>query len=223
MAAPDGTAVFFCRTGAPDGWRGDFILSGSPGETRTGVTAIDHLALSQPFDAFDEATLFYRSLFGLAPEHDAELAAPFGLVRSRAVTDPDRRLRLLLDGTLLRRGAWAPAVPDPQHVAFATDDIFRTARALRERGAPLLAVPGNYYDDLDARLPLAPDLLRALRENDVMYDRDGDAEYFHLCTEILGSRVFFEFVQRTSGYTGYGTVNAPVRMAAHRAAHSRGR
>ena len=223
VAAPDGTAVFFCRTGAADGWLGDFILSGAPGPDRTGVTAIDHLALSQPFDAFDEATLFYRSLFGLAPEHDAELAAPFGLVRSRAVSDPGRRLRLLLDGTVLRRGAWAPAVPDPQHVAFTTDDIFRTARALRDRGAPILDVPANYYDDLDARLAPAPELLAALREHNVFYDRDGDGEYFHLCTEILGSRVFFEIVQRSSGYTGYGTANTPVRMAAHRAAHSKSR
>ncbi|TDE19238.1 hypothetical protein E1289_33595 [Actinomadura sp. 6K520] len=223
VAAPDGTAVFFCRTGAADGWLGDFILSGSPGPDRTGITAIDHLALAQPFDAFDEATLFYRSLFGLAPEHDAELAAPFGLVRSRAVTDPRRTLRLLLDGTVLRRGAWAPAVPDPQHVAFATGDVFRTARVLRERGAPVLDVPANYYDDLDARLALDPGLLAALREHNVFYDRDGDAEYFHLCTGILGSRVFFEFVQRSPGYHGYGTANAPVRMAAHRAAHSRAR
>ncbi|TDB95261.1 sugar phosphate isomerase/epimerase and 4-hydroxyphenylpyruvate domain-containing protein [Actinomadura sp. 7K534] len=220
VAAPDGTAVFFCRTGAADGWLGDFILSGSPGPDRTGITAIDHLGLAQPFDAFDEATLFYRSLFGLAPEHDAELAAPFGLVRSRAVTDPRRRLRLLLDGTVLRRGSWAPAVPDPQHVVFATGDIFRTARALRERGAPVLDVPANYYDDLDARLALDPGQLAALREHNVFYDRDGDAEYFHLCTPILGSRVFFEFVQRSPGYHGYGTANTPVRMAAHRAAHS---
>ncbi|MEU8796496.1 TIM barrel protein [Spirillospora sp. NPDC048819] len=223
VAAPDGTAVFFCRTGAPDGWLGDFILSGMPEPAGAGVTAIDHLALSQPFDAFDEATLFYRSLFGLEPEHDAELAAPFGLVRSRAVTDPGRRLRLLLDGTVLRRGSWAPAVPDPQHVAFHTDDIFRTAQTLRDRGAPILNVPANYYDDLDARLAPEPALLAALREHDVFYDRDGDAEYFHLCTEILGSRVFFEFVQRSSGYAGYGTANAPVRMAAHRAAHTRRR
>jgi 4-hydroxyphenylpyruvate dioxygenase len=28
--------------------------------------------------------------------------------------------------------------------------------------------------------------------------------------------VFFEVVQRIGGYDGYGTVNAPVRMAAHR-------
>ena len=28
--------------------------------------------------------------------------------------------------------------------------------------------------------------------------------------------VFFEVVQRVGGYEGYGEVNAPVRMAAHR-------
>ncbi|GAA5126611.1 hypothetical protein GCM10025762_54460 [Haloechinothrix salitolerans] len=48
--------------------------------------------------------------------------------------------------------------------------------------------------------------------------RHGDqrGEYFHCHTELLGSRVFFEVVQRVDGYTGYGAVNAPVRMAAHR-------
>ena len=40
--------------------------------------------------------------------------------------------------------------------------------------------------------------------------------YLHLVTEVLGSRVFFEVVQRLDGYDGYGTLDAPVRMAAHR-------
>ncbi|GAB2806803.1 hypothetical protein JOD27_006948 [Lentzea nigeriaca] len=30
------------------------------------------------------------------------------------------------------------------------------------------------------------------------------------------ARVFFEVVQRVGGYRGFGVVNAPVRMAAHR-------
>ena len=33
---------------------------------------------------------------------------------------------------------------------------------------------------------------------------------------MLGDRVFFEVVQRLGGYDGYGTADAPVRMAAHR-------
>jgi 4-hydroxyphenylpyruvate dioxygenase len=218
VSAPDGTEVFFCRTGADasTGWLADFLPTGTKPHDSAGVTHTDHLALSQPFDHFDEAGLFYRAVLGLTPRQDTEYAAPFGLMRSRAVTDEDGRVRIALNGTLLRRGDWAPGVPDPQHIAFASRDIFASARTMRERGAPLLPIPDNYYDDLDARLALDPKLLEALRECGVLYDRDEYGEFFHFYTEVLGSRVFFEVTQRVGGYAGYGTANAPVRMAVHR-------
>ncbi|GAB3284093.1 bifunctional sugar phosphate isomerase/epimerase/4-hydroxyphenylpyruvate dioxygenase family protein [Parasphingorhabdus pacifica] len=219
VAAPDGTAVFFCRTRGDGSWPADFIptgAKGADGPTGAGLTHTDHVALAQPFDHFDEAGLFYRSVLGLESVHDSEFAAPFGLVRSRVLGEPGGRVRIVLDGTVLRRGNWAPGVPDPQHIAFATEDVFASARTMRERGAPLLPVPDNYYDDLDACYRLSPALLAAMRECDVLYDRDEHGEFFHYYTEVLGSRVFFEVVQRVDGYAGYGSANAPVRMAAHR-------
>ncbi|EHR53082.1 4-hydroxyphenylpyruvate dioxygenase/hemolysin-like protein [Saccharomonospora marina XMU15] len=222
VAAPDGTQVFFCRSGERGAdWLGDFILSGTAPQVGARLTHVDHVALAQPFDYFDEATLFYRAVLGLDPRHDSEFAAPFGLVRNRAVSDPDGLVRIALHGTLLRRGDWSPGVPDPQHVAFATDDVFAAARAMRERGVPLLSVSDNYYDDLDARLDLDPALLARLRECQVLYDSQEGGEFFHFHTEVLGSRVFFEVVQRVGEYTGYGVANAPVRMAAHRQARHR--
>ncbi|ASR39429.1 4-hydroxyphenylpyruvate dioxygenase [Prauserella marina] len=221
VAAPDGTEIFFCRTGAEGtGWLSDFILTGTASDAPTAVTHIDHVALAQPFDYFDEATLFYRAVLGLDPRHDSEFAAPFGLVRGRAVTEPAGRVRIALHGTVLRRGDWAPGVPDPQHLAMATGDIFASARAMRARGAPLLSIPDNYYDDLGARLELDPEVLAAMRECQVLYDRDGVGEYYHFHTEVFGDRIFLEIVQRAGGYSGYGAVNAPVRMTAHRAVRS---
>ncbi|WP_158848702.1 bifunctional sugar phosphate isomerase/epimerase/4-hydroxyphenylpyruvate dioxygenase family protein [Saccharothrix deserti] len=219
IAAPDGTSLFFCRTEAD--WLSDFTPTGAgagtvDAGTGVGLTRTDHVTLAQPFDAFDEATLFYRSVLGLEPHDDAEYAAPFGLVRSRSVGDAAGTVRIMLTGTLLRRGDWAPGVPDPQHVAFATDDIFACAAAMRALGAPLLSISDNYYADLDARLAPDPGLLTRMREHGVLYDRDQHGEFFHLYTELVGSRVFFEVVQRIGGYAGYGAVNAPVRMAAHR-------
>jgi 3-dehydroshikimate dehydratase len=214
VAAPDGTSVFFARAGA--NWMADFLPTGDEPDAGTGITRVDHVGLSQPFDHADEAFLFYRAVLGLAPETSSEFAAPFGLVRSRAVVDPSRRVRLALSVAVLRRGEWAPGVPDPQSIAFGTDDIVATGRALRAAGAPLLTIPDNYYDDLDARLALDPALLEALREIGALHDRDPHGEYFHLATAVLGSRVFFEVVQRTGDYAGSGAVNAPVRMAAHR-------
>ena len=55
-----------------------------------------------------------------------------------------------------------------------------------------------------------------MRECGLFYDEDATGGYLHLFTDVLGSRVFFEVVQRIGGYDGYGTPDAPVRMAAHR-------
>jgi len=87
---------------------------------------------------------------------------------------------------------------------------------MRELGAPLLEIPGNYYDDLDARLAPDPSLLAGLRQQSVLYDRDEGGELLHFFTVVLGGRVFFEVVHRIGGYAGDGAVNSPVRMAAHR-------
>jgi 4-hydroxyphenylpyruvate dioxygenase len=216
VAAPDGTQLFFTRT-VPDGWPADFLPTGAPSRG-AGITRTDHVGLTQPFDSFDEATLFYREVLGLGPEEVTEIPAPFGLVRDRAVTNPERSVRLSLTAALLRRGEWSPGVPAPQHIAFGTEDIVTTARALRAAGAPLLEVPANYHDDLDARFDLDPARLSTMRELGVFYDETADGAYLHLYTEVLGGRVFFEVVQRISGYDGYGAANAPVRMAAHRRA-----
>jgi sugar phosphate isomerase/epimerase/4-hydroxyphenylpyruvate dioxygenase-like putative hemolysin len=219
VAAPDGTAVFFVRTDAGDktGWLADFVPTGNRPTPSGQLTGTDHVSLTASVDDFDRTALFYRSVLGLQPEATTELAAPFGLIRSRGAADPAHQVRITLNVALLRRGGWAPAVPYPQHVAFGTDDAIASAMAMRAAGAPVLEIPGNYYDDLDARLALPPDLLAAMRAYSVLYDRDEDGEYLHFYTDLLGSRVFFEVVQRIGSYGGYGAANAaPVRMAAHR-------
>ncbi|MFB9324081.1 VOC family protein, partial [Cryptosporangium minutisporangium] len=220
VGAPDGTPLFFCRTGAsgPGGWSSDFVPTGETAGDGFGITGIDHVGLSEPFDHFDEAALFYRSVLGLTPVSAGEFAAPFGLIRGRALTDDARTVRLALTVARLRRGDWAPAVADPQYVAFATDDVLATARAARAAGAPLLAIPDNYYDDLGSRLELPPDRLAAYRELGVLHtvDHPDGGVYLQVGTELLGGRLFLLLVQRVDGYDGYGWADAPVRMAAHR-------
>jgi 4-hydroxyphenylpyruvate dioxygenase len=219
VAAPDGTSVFFCTTGAgATSWLADFAPTvDPPASTPIGISHVDHVALAQPFDHFDEAALFYRSVLGLQPQHSSEVAAPFGLVRNRTVTDAAGTVRIGLSVSVLRRGTeWQPGVTDPQHVAFASDDVLAAARALGAAGAPLLDIPDNYYDDLDARLAPPPSLLEDMRRLGVLYDQDPDGAFLHFYTEVLGGRVFFEVVQRIGGYAGYGELNSPVRMAAHR-------
>ncbi|HWS34282.1 MAG TPA: TIM barrel protein [Actinoplanes sp.] len=219
ITAPDGTQIFVTDPANP--WRADFLPTGAPsaggpsdGTPGAGLLRVDHLGLTQPFDHFDEAGLFYHSVLGLDHLAAEEYAAPFGLMRSRAVADPARHVRVALTVSLLRRGEWAPAVSDPQHVAFASADLIATAEAL---DLPALPVPANYYADLAARFALDDDFTALLQRHGILYDRDAaGGELLHLYTPVIGGRVFFEIIERRNGYDRFGEPNAPVRMAAQR-------
>jgi 3-dehydroshikimate dehydratase len=203
VGAPDGTSLLFCPPDA--GWVADFIPEAKPGDGP--LTCIDHLALAQPFDTFDEAALFYRGVLALNVDGGEELASPDGLVRSRA-----------LDGEGVRLALNVPLLPDHgpaelQHLAFATRDVKAAVRRARTAGVPMLTIPENYYDDLEARLGLDTTELRDLG---LLYDRDpGGGELLHAFTATRG-RVFFELLERRDGYAGYGAANTPIRMAAQR-------
>ncbi|MDA8370465.1 MAG: TIM barrel protein [Nocardiopsaceae bacterium] len=222
VAAPDGTAVFFCPAGTAEGdsWLGDFTAPAVQGHRQgsaTPLTGIDHVGLFQPFDHFDEASLFYRSVLGLEPAESLQLAAPDGLVRSRALTRPDVALRIALNVSVLGRGPQADAAGGAQHIALGCSDIFAAAQAMNEGGVAPLRIPDNYYADLASRTDLSPATREHMREYGILYDRAGDGEFFHFYTPMLGGRLFFEVVQRRGGYDGYGAANTPFRMAAQRA------
>jgi 4-hydroxyphenylpyruvate dioxygenase len=213
VAAPDGAAVFFCRSEATGagGWLRDFVTAGPPGSVSTDIGGIDHVALSQPFDFFDEAVLFYRSILGLELQNADELATPDGLVRSRAARDADGSVRFALSVPLVGNDGFAF-----QHVALASDDVLAAAAAMRERGVTLLEIPDNYYDDLLSRMNLGPGTVERMRDLGVLYDATSDGEFFHVYTEMVGPGLFFEIVERRGAYDGYGAPNSPVRVAAQR-------
>jgi 4-hydroxyphenylpyruvate dioxygenase len=102
-------------------------------------------------------------------------------------------------------------------VAFSCDDVFAVSSALRSAGAPLLVIPENYYEDLEARLDLDEQAVARLLGSGILYDRNAQGEFFHFYTALLGPRLFIEVVQRLGDYAGFGAVNAPTRMAAQRA------
>lgn len=219
VAAPDGVSVFFVSTarGGLD-WRRDFDVA-PPLDTAAGagITGIDHISVTAPFDRYDESVLFYRSVLGLRTDEVAEYPGPYGLVRSHLLRAQPSGFGVALDGPLLRRGKWTPGVQTPQHVAFTTDDIVRTLSALPP-DAPILPIPANYYVDLQARLDLSDEFVDELQRLDILYDRTADGEYLHAYTTVIGSQVYFEIIERRGDYQGRPLADAPVRMAAHVAA-----
>jgi 4-hydroxyphenylpyruvate dioxygenase len=199
-------------------WEIDF----APVEDATvtaGLTAVDHIAQSIPYEELPTWRLYYLTIFDFEKAQTVDVVDPGGLVESQVLQPPSRAVRFTLNATQSRQtlsGRFMEEVfgAGVQHIAFATDDIFATVERLRAGGVALLPSPGNYYDDLEARFDLEPALLDRLRALDILYDEDERGAYLQVYTSVFAERFFFEIVERRDGYDGFGAPNAPIRLAA---------
>lgn len=185
---------------------------------RSDLTRVDHIAQAMQYTEFLTWQLYYSALLAVHKTPQLEIADPMGLVYSQAVQNSDRSVRFTLNGSIAVQSLTSRFIQNyfgagVQHIAFATDDIFRAADNARAAGLPLLPIGPNYYDDLAARFGLAEDLVERMRASGILYDRDGEGEYYQFYTRAVAKRVFFEVVQRVS-YDGYGAVNAAIRLNA---------
>ncbi|ACA19085.1 4-hydroxyphenylpyruvate dioxygenase [Methylobacterium sp. 4-46] len=207
------------RSGLDRLWDVDFEPLAPEPVRGAGLVAVDHLAQSMRHEEMLTWLLFYTGLFDLAKLPVQDVVDPGGVVESQAVEAPGAALRLVLNASQSSRTLSSRFLSEAlgggvQHVALATDDIVATVASLRAAGVALLPIPENYYDDLEARTDLPPETLARLRDGNILYDREGGAEFFQVYTRgLLGGGFAFEIVERR-GYRGYGAANAPIRLAA---------
>ena len=217
VATPDGTALFFCDSDREHDWlrrlRSDRGIARPGPAARRDRSRVDHRVDRRLRPVRAVLPLRARPRPGRV-HGDHRSVRPHPQLVGAAI--PRGRVRITLSTTPLRRGDWAPGVSSPQLVAFATDDAIACAKVMRERGAPILEMPEQLLRR-PRRPPVAAGRARStsLRENSILYDRDEHGEFLHFFTEMLGSRVFFEVVQRIDGYRRLR------RPPQHPAAHGR--
>jgi 4-hydroxyphenylpyruvate dioxygenase len=226
VRGPEGTLIYLVGREGPDRdfWSQDFVLEADAG-SEAGLQTIDHVAIALPAWQMDTYVLFWRSLFGLAPQAVFDLPDPFGLIQSRAMANPSGTLRITLNisdarDTVTNRFVSAFAGAGVHHVALATADARKSMASLRQAGAPTLPIPRNYYDDVATRLSLDPSVVEGLEPLGLLYDEDSQGQFRHAYTQPFHDRFFFEVVERAGGYAGFGAPNAAVRMAAQARLHS---
>jgi 4-hydroxyphenylpyruvate dioxygenase len=211
-----GSLLYFIDTVGKN-WDTDFEPLASDASSDR-LRAVDHISQSMPYDEMLSWLLFYTGILDLARLPQQEIADPRGLVQSQALINTDQSLRFVLNGSAANRTLSSRFISEffgsgVQHIAFTCDDIFATVADMRRRGAGFLDIPDNYYDDIEAKYDLAPETMSALRANRILYDREGEAEFFQVYTHIFDERFFFEIVERRN-YQGFGAPNAAIRLAA---------
>ncbi len=199
----------------------DFIPTGA-GTAGIGLLAVDHVSQTMHYEEMLTWLLFYVSLLDASKTPSQAVIDPGGVVQSQVIEcnldHADGGLRLILNGSQSHRTQSARFINDffgsgVQHMAFRTADLKNTVRHLVANGVPMLTLPENYYDDLEARTDLALSEIETLKLLNIFYDQDENGSFLQAYTAPLESGFFFEMVQR-EGYRGYGAANSSVRLAA---------
>lgn len=218
IRTPDGTLCYLVEDTATHRsiYEDDFFLSDTTPEPPS-LLGVDHMAEALPTGRMDSFVLFWKAIFGFESQAIFEIPDPYGLIRSRAMVSADGSVRLPLNisesrQTATGRFVTAFAGAGVQHIAFETSDIAAAVASMTSRGARLLPIPANYYDDLAGRFDIDDAQLATLQRDNLLYDRDEHGEFLHAFTETFEDRFFFEIVERR-GYQGFGAINAPVRLA----------
>ncbi|MCZ8261497.1 MAG: TIM barrel protein [Beijerinckiaceae bacterium] len=194
----------------------DFVMQ-APAGGGIGLTEVDHVSQSMQYEEMLTWLLFYSTLFAARKMPSQAVIDPGGVVQSQVIESGG--LRLVLNGSQSHRTLSSRFVTDffgsgVQHVALSSHDLKASVRAARAAGITMLPIPENYYEDLAARTDLSDAEIDELKALDILYDRDGQGEFWQAYTETLDGGFFFELVQRSGGYAGYGAANAPIRLAA---------
>jgi 4-hydroxyphenylpyruvate dioxygenase len=215
-----GSLLYFVdhQSGLDRLWDVDFEPVVEDGSRGAGLVTVDHVSQSMHYEEMLTWLLFYTSLLDVRKTPVQTVLDPGGVVQSQVVETSDDSLRSVLNASQSRQTLSSRFLHElfgsgVQHITLGTRDIFATVERLKANGLDLLPIPENYYDDLEVRTDLSAEDLERLRAGNILYDREGGAEYFQVYTKTLEGGFSFEVVERRN-YTGFGAVNAPIRLAA---------
>lgn len=209
------------QSGLSDVWSVEFTRADGTPDPDAGLRQVDHVAETMNYDEMLSWSLFYTSIFDMHRLPMVDVVDPDGLVRSQAIRAGNGTARITLNGAETHRTLAGSFLADSfggavQHVAFATDDIFASARAMAKAGFEPLPMTGNYYSDLQARFGVPQDRLDEMQALSILYDEDAEGAFYQFYSKPFAGGLFFEIVQREGAYEGYGAPNAPFRIAAQK-------
>jgi 4-hydroxyphenylpyruvate dioxygenase len=190
---------------------------GSSSSTATepaGLTCIDHLTHNVARGNMDQWAGFYQRLFNFREIRYFDIEGKKTGLFSRALTSPCGKIRIPInesqdDKSQIEEYLREYRGEGIQHIALATDDIYRTVDVLRAHGVQFQDTPDTYYEGIAARVKGHRESLEALRQRRILIDGNpeaGEGTLLQIFTQNVIGPIFFEIIQR-QGNEGFGEGN----------------
>jgi len=181
---------------------------------RAGLMFVDHLTHNVHRGHMDTWTGFYEKLFNFREIRYFDIEGKKTGLFSRALTSPCGKIRIPInesqdDKSQIEEYLREYKGEGIQHIALATDDIYRTVDVLRARDVAFQDTPETYYEGIDARVPAHGENIEELRRRRILIDGNGandEGVLLQIFTANVIGPIFFEIIQR-KGNEGFGEGN----------------
>ncbi len=179
-----------------------------------GLHTLDHLTHNVNRGRMAHWADFYERIFNFRQIRYFDIEGQSTGLFSKAMTAPDDKIRIPLNESQDEHSQIEEFLRDYngegiQHLALATDDIFKTVDALRANGVRFQDTNDAYFDLIDQRLPGHGHDVEEMRKRSILIDgapETGGGLLLQIFTENMVGPIFFEIIQR-KGNDGFGEGN----------------
>lgn len=183
-----------------------------------GLKHIDHCVGNVELGAMNQWVNFYEDVLGfrlLLTFDDEDISTEYSALMSKVVSNGNGYVKFPInepaDGkkkSQIEEYLDFYQTAGVQHIAIETDNIIATVSELRRRGVDFLYVPDNYYDTVLDRVGEIDEEITALKEQNILVDRDDEGYLLQIFTKPVEDRptLFYEIIQR-KGAKSFGKGN----------------
>jgi 4-hydroxyphenylpyruvate dioxygenase len=183
-----------------------------------GLLHVDHCVGNVELGQMDEWVRFYEEVMGfrlLLTFDDEDISTEYSALMSKVVSNGNGYVKFPINEPAAgKKKSQIEEYLDfyhtagVQHIAIETADIIKTVGELRNRGIDFLYVPDNYYDEVLDRVGEIDEDILALKELNILVDRDDEGYLLQIFTKPVEDRptLFYEIIQR-KGAQSFGKGN----------------
>ncbi len=182
-----------------------------------GFTAIDHLTNNVPRGELRRWAAFYEDVFGFTEVRYFDIRGVKTGLQSFALRSPCGTFCIPINegtgtGSQIDEYLEEYRGPGIQHLAFLTDDILGSLRALEGTPIQFLDIDEDYYGEVFERVPNVREDHAEIARRDVLVDGDAEGYLLQIFTKNLIGPIFIELIQRENHLSfGEGNFGALFR------------
>jgi 4-hydroxyphenylpyruvate dioxygenase len=182
-----------------------------------GFVAIDHLTNNVERGTLKAWSDFYKELFGFSEVRRFDIRGEQTGLTSYALCSPCGRFCIPINEADEQKSQINEYLeeyqgPGIQHLAFLTDDLLGSLRALEGSPIEMLDIDADYYQRVFERLPQVREDRAELQRRSVLIDGDAQGYLLQIFTKNLVGPIFIELIQRENHFSfGEGNFGALFR------------